>query len=64
MASMVARQLKNTRLITMAATLYGELKQPFFRNEEIYFKIGFINAYRLNINLFLIWSMMTLPVTL
>ena len=46
--SMVARQLKNT----MATTVYGAFKVPFFRVAELYFKIDYINGCRLNICLF------------
>ena len=37
--------------MTMDATLYGELKLPFLRNYELYFKIGYISEQRLNISL-------------
>ena len=33
--SMVAWQLKNTRLITKSAILYGELQLSFFRNDKL-----------------------------
>ena len=37
----------------MAAILYAELKLPFFRNDELYFRIYHINRCRLNISFFL-----------
>ena len=57
--STTARQLKNTRLQTIAATLFGELKLHFSRMIT-----GYINECRLNIIVFLIlWLMMSLAMT-
>ena len=38
--------------MTMDATLYGELNLPFLQNDELYFKIGYIAEWRLNISFF------------
>ena len=43
---------QRTHGLTIAATLYGELKLPFFRNDELYFKISHISGCRLSIRLF------------